>query len=147
MLMFNESINQSIKSNAGSNYEDRVKNILISLGIQTNKIKKIHDDKDKSTEYDFYFEYNGKIYGIGAKRTLRERYKQFIKTSYTTNIDVMIEITLGIDLTEEKANTIKQHKVYLFVADEVYDNYKYIQQNDYVFPASKLTLETLEQLK
>jgi hypothetical protein len=46
-------------------------------------------------EFELFFELDGRTYGIGAKRTLRERYKQFIKTSHTSKIDVMIEITLG----------------------------------------------------
>lgn len=146
MLMFIESVNQSIKSTAGSSYENRVKNVLISMGLKDSDIKKIHDENDKSTEYDFFFTYNNRKYRIGAKRTLRERYKQFIKTSLSTDIDVMIEITLGLDLTEEKLNTIKKHNVYLFVADEVYQNELFMQNNKYVYPASELNLKTLEKL-
>jgi hypothetical protein len=33
MLLFSESINQSITSSAGASYEDRIKNILIAMGI------------------------------------------------------------------------------------------------------------------
>lgn len=99
MLMFSESINQSITSDSGSNYEDRILSVLKSIGIDKNKISKTHDKNDSSTEFDFFFELNNRTYGIGAKRTLRERYKQFIKTAQMTEIDVMIEITLGIDLT------------------------------------------------
>jgi hypothetical protein len=85
MLMFSESINQSIISDSGSNYENRILSVLNKIGIKN--IRKIHDESDKSTEYDFFFEIDGKSYGIGAKRTLRERYKQFIKTKLTTKID------------------------------------------------------------
>ena len=35
-----------------------------------------------------------------------------------SKIDVMIQITLGLDLNEEKAKIINQNGVYLFVADK-----------------------------
>lgn len=146
MLMFSESINQSIISDSGSNYEDRILAVLTSIGIDETKIKKIHDKDDSSTEFDFFFELNNKTYGIGAKRTLRERYKQFIKTAQMTKIDVMIEITLGIDLTEEKVKSIRKHDVYLFVADEIYNSYQYLQDTDGIYSSKDLTLERLESL-
>jgi hypothetical protein len=147
MLMFSETINQSIKSDAGISYEDRIYNILISLGINKNNIKKVHDLADKSTEFDFFFEIDNISYGIGAKRTLRERYKQFIKTSITSQIDIMIEITLGLDLTLEKAKTISQHGVYIFVADEIYFSRDYLKILPNIYPASNLTINTLKSLK
>lgn len=147
MLLFSESVNQSITSSAGSSYEDRIKNILIAMGIPSDKIKKTHDKNDDSTEFDFFFELKGKTFGIGAKRTLRERYKQFIKTAQMSKIDVMIEITLGTDLRENIANSIRQHGVYLFVADEVYKSKKFLQNTEGIYPASKLNLEVLKKLK
>lgn len=144
MLMFTESVNQAITSDAGASYEDRIQQVLLSLGIQANKV---HDDKDRSTEYDFFFTLNDRNYGIGAKRTLRERYKQFIKTTQTSQIDVMIQITTGEDLTPEKARTIRQHEVYLFIADEIYAREKSLQKLAGIFPASQLTLETLYSLE
>ncbi len=146
MLMFSESINQSIISNSGSNYEDRIFSVLTSIGIKEDKIEKIHDKDDSSTEFDFFFELNGKTYGIGAKRTLRERYKQFIKTAQMSKIDVMIEITLGIDLSEEKVRAIRNHDVFLFVADEVYSTQKYLQEIEGVYSSTDLTIITLEGL-
>ena len=146
MLMFLESINQSIISDAGSSYEDRIYNILTGLGISAEDIKKTHDKADSSTEFDFFFELNKKTYGIGAKRTLRERYKQFIKTIQMTKIDVMIQITLGLDLTEEKAKTIAKHGVITFVSDEIYSSRKYLQDIKEVYPASDLTLLVLKKL-
>jgi hypothetical protein len=146
MLMLNESINQSIISDSGSNYEDRILTVLISIGIDEDKIEKTHDKDDSSTEFDFFFKLQNKTYGIGAKRTLRERYKQFIKTAQMTEIDVMIEITLGVDLTEEKVKAIRSHNVFLFVADEIYNTYKYLQNIDGVYPSKDLTIEVLEQL-
>lgn len=146
MLMFSESINQSILSDAGSSYEDRIYNILIGLGIPASSIVKTHDKADSSTEFDFFFELKGKTFGIGAKRTLRERYKQFIKTSQMTDIDVMIQITLGLDLTEEKAKSIEQHGVITFVSDEIYASKNYLKVNKSVYPASQLTIKVLKSL-
>jgi UDP-N-acetylglucosamine 4,6-dehydratase len=54
---------------------------IIDLAKAIDFKKRIHDKFDQSTEYDFYFKIDKISYGIGAKRTLRERYKQFIKTS------------------------------------------------------------------
>jgi hypothetical protein len=146
MLMFNESMNQSITSDSGSSYEQRVLSILLGLGVPADSIKKLHDENDKSTEYDFYFILDGKKYGVGAKRTLRERYKQFIKTIQTTKIDVVLEFTLGIDLTEEKAKTIRQHGTHLVISDEVYNSREYLQKIEGIFPASKFNLKLLKSL-
>ena len=41
------------------------------------------------------------------------------------DIDVMIEITLGMDLNESKAKTIRAHGVYIFVSDEIYQSRKW----------------------
>lgn len=144
MLMFTEVINQSIISDSGSNYEGRIFSVLSNIGV-TN-ITKQHDKNDKSTEFDFFFELSGKTYGIGAKRTLRERYKQFIKTALSSKIDVMIEITIGFDLNFEKAKTITSHGTYLFVSDEIYKGQEFLQKMDKVFSVKDLTLETLENL-
>ena len=146
MLMFSESINQSIISDSGSNYEDRIFSVLTSIGIDENKIEKIHDKDDSSTEFDFFFELEGKTYGIGAKKTLRERYKQFIKTAQMSQIDVMIEITLGIDLTEEKVKAIRNHNIFLFVSDEVYQENQYLQNEIGVYSSKDLIIEILKKL-
>ena len=145
MLMFSEVVNQSIISDSGSNYESRTMSVLQKGGI-TN-ITKTHDKNDKSTEFDFFFEIGGRTFGIGAKRTLRERYKQFIKTAQSSHIDVMIEITLGLDLNEEKARIIGQHGVYLFVADEVYQTRSFLQKMDHVFSVKDLNARVLSGLK
>lgn len=145
MLMFSEVVNQSIISDSGSNYESRILSVLNKSGI--SNIDKRHDKNDKSTEFDFFFEIGGRTYGVGAKRTLRERYKQFIKTAITSEIDVMIEITLGLDLYEEKAKTIVGHGTYIFVADEVYKTRKFLQKIDKVYSVKDLNLKTLKKLK
>ena len=144
MLMFNESIDQSIKSDSGSNYEDRIFSVLNKIGIIN--ISKTHDKNDKSTEYDFFFEIDGKTFGIGAKRTLRERYKQFIKTSITSKIDISIEITLGIDLNEEKAKIIASHGSFIFVSDEIYQIKDFLKANNRVFSVKDLNITTLKKL-
>ncbi|HBM91228.1 MAG TPA: hypothetical protein DD400_05080 [Rhodospirillaceae bacterium] len=146
MLMFSESINQSIISDSGVNYEDRILGVLEKIGIPKGDIKKIHDENDVSTEYDFFFELNGHTFGIGAKRTLRERYKQFIKTNATTHVDVMIEITLGLDLNEAKAKTILENGTKLFVSDEIYDSRGFLNKLKGVYPVSSLSLKTLRAL-
>ena len=146
MLMFSESINQSITSNSGSNYEDRIFSTLVNIGIPKDHITKIHDENDASTEYDFFFELENKKIGIGAKRTLRERYKQFIKTNYSSHIDVMIQITIGLDLNEEKAKTIVGHNTVIFVADEIYQSRNFLQKMEGVYSVKSLTLETLKKL-
>jgi hypothetical protein len=144
MLMFNESINQSIISDSGLNYEDRIYFVLNKIGIK--EIKKGPDQKDKSTEFDFFFELEGKKIGIGAKRTLRERYKQFIKTSLMSNLDLMIQITLGLDLTEEKVKNIISHGVQIFVSDEIYKSRHYLKKFDKVHSVKDLNLATLKKL-
>jgi hypothetical protein len=146
MLMFSESINQSIISDSGGDYEDRIFSVLTKIGIPEDKIKKVHDKDDSSTEFDFFFEIENKTYGIGAKRTLRERYKQFIKTAQMSQIDVMIEITLGLDLNEEKAKSIRNHGVYIFVADEIYKMRKFLQEMEGVFSVRDLTMKTLNEI-
>ncbi len=146
MLMFNESINQSIISDSGSNYEDRIKSTLIKTGLKSENIHKMHDKNNTSTEFDFFFELSGKTYGIGAKRTLRERYKQFIKTTQMSKLDVMIEITLGTDVRKNIAEAIVKHGVFLFVADEVYDEKVFLKKIKGVYPSRDFNLKTLRNL-
>ena len=147
MLMFSESINQSIISDSGLNYEDRILIVLKKIGIDEKNIKKTHDKNDRSTEFDFFFEIDKRSYGIGAKRTLRERYKQFIKTAQMSKIDVMIQITLGLDLNEEKAKIINQNGVYLFVADEIYESRTFLHKLEGVYSVKNFNIETLKSLK
>jgi hypothetical protein len=59
----------------------------------------------------------------------------------------MIEITLGLDLTEEKAKSIRNHGVYIFVAEEVYNQRKYLQDMDGVFSASDFNINEIVKLK
>ena len=145
MLVFIECLNQSIISDSGIDYETRILSVLTKLGIKN--ISKEHDTADASMEFDFFFEFNDKTFGIGAKRTLRERYKQFIHTSISSDIDIMIEITLGIDLNEDKANIIThQYNTYIFVADEIYNSKSYLQNNPMIFSVKDLSIKTLIKL-
>jgi len=146
LLIFTESVDQSIRSSSGTNYEDRITEILVGQGIPRENISKIHDENDSSTEFDHIFTYKGKTIGISAKRTLRERYKQFIKTSLMSDLDIMIEITLGLDLTKEKAKSITKHGVYLFVAEEVYNQRKDLQEIKNVFSASEFNINEIVKL-
>lgn len=146
LLMFSEAISQSIRSTAGGNYEDRIRNILIAEGVNPDTITKAHDLIDKSTEYDIFFELDGKVIGIGAKRTLRERYKQFGKTTLTTPIDLTIEITLGLDVTKQTAINVTQHNSILFVADEIYESRVFLQDMNNVYPASEFSLKLIRYL-
>lgn len=147
MLLFSESINQSITSSAWASYEDRIKNILIWMGINAEDISKTHDKNDSSTEFDFFFINQWRSYGISAKRTLRERYKQFIKTAHMSELNIMIEITLWTDLRENIAESIVGHGVYIFVSDEVYKATDYLKKNTCIFPASSLSIDFLSNLK
>ena len=58
----------------------------------------------------------------------------------------MIEITIGLDLNRAKAETIRTHGVYIFVANEVYDNRDDLQHLDGVFPIRELTIQTFLNL-
>jgi hypothetical protein len=147
MLMFSESINQSIISDSWSNYENRILSVLTRIWIPEDDIKKTHDKNDSSTEFDFFFELDSRTYWIWAKRTLRERYKQFIKTAQMSRIDVMIEITLWLDLNEEKAKSILAHSVYIFVADEIYQSRNFLREMDWVYSVKDLNIKTLKALK
>jgi len=147
MLMFSESVNQSITTSGGSSYEARIMQMLVQIGIDPDTIQEqLHDEVDSSTEFDMFFHIDEKSYGISAKRTLRERYKQFIKTAQMSPVDVMISITLGLDLTESKAKSMRNYGVYVFVADEIYQSRPYLQEMDGIYSSRDLTLETLKSL-
>ena len=53
----------------------------------------------------------------------------------------------NLQTTEEKVNAIRKHNVYLFVADEIYQNHKYLQEIKGIFSSKDLTIETLKSLK
>lgn len=145
-LIFSDSVSQSIKSTSGSDYENRVLSVLLKNGIDKDKIKKMHDIEDSSTEYDFIFQIEDKKYGISAKRTLRERFKQSIKTNLANKDIIRVEMTLGMDLTEEKAKSILKHGSYIFVSDEVYQRSKFLKDLEGVYSAKDFNCKTLKNL-
>lgn len=144
MIIMDESNNQSIISTAGSSYESRVNSVL--LKISDNVHQHSHDRFINSVEYDYTFEFNGKFYGVSAKRTLRERYKQNFEDVNQLSVDAMFLITLGIDLNEEKLNNIMQrHGYYVVVAQEVYDARDYMKKNRRVISSSDFNKKYLEK--
>ena len=146
LILFAESINQSIISNSGINYEDRLKSVLVNIGISRDTIKKYHDADNKELEYDFIFSIGKKKIGIGAKRTLREGYKQFLSDGKKIEADKLITVTIGMDLNKEKALKIRKGKVYIFVADEIYQSKKFLQEIEGVYSVKDLTLDLLKKI-
>lgn len=124
-IIMSESINQSIKSDAGQGYESRVYETLYDVVDEINGHS--HDQNITSVEYDFTFKISGKKCGISAKRTLRERYKQNFEDASLLSVDYMFLITLGTDLNKEKLNNILQKQgIFVIVADEIYESKDYL---------------------
>lgn len=145
MIIMDESINQSIISTAGSSYESRVNSVLLNISDSVNT--HAHDKFINSVEYDYTFELDGKLYGVSAKRTLRERYKQNFEDVNQLSVDAMFLVTLGIDLNEEKLNNIMQrHGYYVVVAQEVYDSKQYFKKNGRVISSKNFNEESLRKL-
>lgn len=145
MIIMDESINQSIISSAGSSYESRVNSVL--LNVSDNVHTHAHDKFINSVEYDYTFELDGKTYGVSAKRTLRERYKQNFEDVNQLSVDAMFLVTLGIDLNEEKLNNIMQrHGYYVVVAQEIYDSKQYFKKNGRVISSKNFNKESLRKL-
>ncbi len=145
MIIMDESINQSIISTAGSTYESRVEGVLRS--ISENVRCRVHDKFIPSVEYDYTFELDGKIYGVSAKRTLRERYKQNFEDVNQLSVDAMFLVTLGIDLNPEKLNNIMQrHGYFVVVAQEVYEAQDYFKNNKRVISSKNFNTEYLRKL-
>lgn len=145
MIIMDESVNQSIISTAGSSYESRVNSVLLNISDSVNI--HVHDKFINSVEYDYTFELDGKLYGVNAKRTLRERYKQNFEDVNQLSVDAMFLVTLGIDLNEEKLNNIMQrHGYYVVVAQEVYDSKKYFKKNGRVISSKNFNIESLRKL-
>lgn len=145
MIIMDESINQSIISTAGSSYESRVESVL--LNISNNVRPHVHDKNITSVEYDYTFELDGKVYGVSAKRTLRERYKQNFEDVDQLSVEAMFLITLGIDLNEEKLNNIMQrHGYFIVVSQEMYDSQSYFKKNKRVISSKNFNAESLRKL-
>lgn len=126
LIILSESTNQSIKSLAGSNYEQRCLEMLkCYLTILSDK--PTHDNKNNAVEYDIVAKTeNGYRIGFSIKRTLRERYKQNLENIDLLEVDAICVITLGSDLTEQKIKNILDYKnTFLIIAQEYYDLYKH----------------------
>ena len=136
-IIMDESMNQSIRSDAGSSYESRVAQTIAPI---VQKLKgHSHDSKIPSVEYDNTFVYNGKLCGISAKRTLRERYKQNLEDVDFLDVDYMFLVTLGTDLNEYKVNNIIQKKgIYIVVSQEEYDSREFLNKNKRVISSKNI---------
>ncbi len=142
MIIIDESISQSIRSDAGQSYESRVQSVLLNISDTVNGHS--HDNIISSVEYDFTFSINNKTYGVSAKRTLRERYKQNFENVDFLTVDAMFLITLGIDLNEDKLNNILQKNgQFVIVADEVYEAKEYLKNNPRVISSKDITKENI----
>lgn len=145
MIVIDESVNQSIISTAGGSYEDRIYSVLNEISDKV--IPHAHDKFINSVEYDYIFELDGKLYGVNAKRTLRERYKQNFEDVNQLSVDAMFLVTLGTDLNQEKLNNIMQrHGYYVVVSQEVYDNHNYFKNNKRVISSKNFNAESLRKL-
>lgn len=144
-MLLTEVMQQSGKSKSGQEYEDRIRDILIKEKSSIS-FRKGKDSKNSDLEYDLLFNHKSRNYGIGAKRTLRERYKQF-QPKKNMDADILITITIGLDLNEAKSKTITKNGSYIFVADEVYEENDYMNKNPKIFKGSDFNLKTLESLK
>lgn len=145
ILIVDESINQSIKSTAGSSYENRVEYMV--KPFVNNWQGHSHDENISAMEYDFTFTIGTKKVGISAKRTLRERYKQNHEDPIGLDVDSVIVFTLGTDLNEDKLNHILQkNNTYIVVADEAYRTHSYLRDNHRVI-SSKIFVKCDEKHK
>jgi len=145
MIIVDESVNQSIKSDAGQSYEKRLHSLLMNIG--ENVKEHVHDEMIPSVEYDFTFEIGSELVGISAKRTLRERYKQNFEDVDFLSVDHMLLITLGTDLNSDKLNNILQKNgLFVVVSREVYDTKEYLVNNPRVIPSDEFTTKKLNEM-
>ncbi len=132
-LIISENVNQSIKTTAGKNYENRVKEKFLSFQ-DIEIINQSWDSKISSVEYDFIVKYKLQNIGVSVKRTLKERYKQNLENVKDLDVDAMLVVTLGIDLTESIVNNILQKEgYYILVAQEIYNSKDFLKENKKVF--------------
>lgn len=146
-----ESLKQSSLVSGGAKYEDSIYSYLtdtLGLDKEINSIKVFTHEDNNSLENDIEFMYKGLKFGISAKKSLRERYKQYVNTSGDgSSLDVMMTITLGTDLNKAKADTlVNQYGVYVFVSPEVYEERKYLHKFNKVYPIFDLTTDLLDEI-
>lgn len=145
-IIMDESMNQSIKSDAGLSYETRVYNAL--LPIVDNLKGHSHDKNIPSVEYDNTFTYNNICCGVSAKRTLRERYKQNFENVSLLQVDYMFVITLGIDLNEDKLkNILQKENHYIIVSQEQFESKAFLKHNSKVISSNNIKQKFDEIIK
>lgn len=144
-LIVNESINQSIISDAGVSYEDRISQVLANISDSYNG--QSHDKNLNAVEYDFTFIIDNKLIGVSAKRTLRERYKQNWEEVEKLEVDYMCLITLGTDLNENKLNTILSKKgIFIVISNEIYEINKFMKNNNRIISSKDFNRENIKRL-
>jgi len=145
MIIMDESTNQSIISLAGGSYEDRVEGAIRKISSEVTG--HVLDANIPSVEYDYMFKLGGKRYGVSAKRTLRERYKQNFEDVSSLTVDGVFIITLGIDVNAEKlTNILQRHGYYVVVSQEMYERYSYFKNSRRVISSANFDKKHLEQL-
>ena len=147
--IISESLKQAAISSGGEKYETLIYNYLHEIGLNDfdNNIQRFTHEENRTLENDFEFTYNGKKFGISSKKTLRERYKQYVNTHEAgTSLDIMFTITLGADLNKYKAETLRSYGVYVFVAPEVYAEKTYLQHMDGIYSIFDLNIDLLNEL-
>ncbi len=142
LLILDESISQSIKSNSGKSYEKRVEDTLCKID---NKVSyNSHDINDNSVEYDFIFNIEEYKIGVSAKRTLRERYKQNWTDVKNLNIDFLCLFSLGTDINENKlSNILSKNGTFIVIASDIYEEKDYFKNNFRVIPSNKFTKKNI----
>jgi hypothetical protein len=140
-VILDESIMQSGRSNSGGDYEGRIAELFEFYKLSFTRHH--HEENDQSQEHDLLIQYRGKTIGVGAKRTLRERYKQY----NPEEVDYSIVFTIGEDLNEPKTKTITEtYKSFIFVADEIYEQSVYMKNNKMVFKVTDFSINILDQI-
>ena len=140
-VILDESIMQSGRSNSGGDYERRIAELFTYCKLDFSLHH--HEENDQSQEHDLVITYKNKRIGIGAKRTLRERYKQY----NPAEVDFSAVFTIGEDLNETKATTITDtYKSFIFVADELYEQADYLKNNSKVFKVTDFSTDILDQI-
>lgn len=140
-IQLDESIKQSGVSNSGTDYEDRIADLFSHHNLDFSRHH--HEEDDQSQEHDLIINYEGHTIGVGAKRTLRERYKQY----NPNEVDFSLVFTIGEDLNRTKADTITNtYHSTIFVADEIYEANQYLQNNVKIYKVSNFSINVLNEI-
>lgn len=142
-----ESSRQGGFTYAGSKYEDLIYEHLHNIGIteEDNELLRFeHEENAKTLEHDFTFVYKDIRFGISAKKTLRERYKQYVNPLGNTETQIPLCICLGTDLNEDKAKNITNLNTHIFVSPEIYNERDFLQKMDKVYSIEDFTTNILD---